>query len=231
LRIIDLNDKWYFAKVNNLAYVLEEISEAESVTLPHSWNAEDGRGNGNEVFKGKCWYQRRLNISAIDLNKYIYLETGAAGNVSEVYINGQLSGSSKCGYAMYRVSLNTFLKAGDNLISIMIDNSQHEDVYPLMADFTFYGGLYREVKLIIADAFHFDLLDNGRDGIYLTQKYIGEKTFEVNIKGSVINEFSCVNEGKLNFYLCNKDEQIVFSKNINIEVSNKYEFNLTEEIS
>jgi beta-galactosidase len=231
LKIIDLNDKWLFTKENNPANVQEEISSGEAVTLPHCWNAEDGQGNGNGVFKGKCWYQRKLNISEKELSKYIYLEIGAAGNVSEVYINGQLAGGSKCGYAMYRVFLNSYLKAGNNLISIIVDNTQHDDVYPLMADFTFYGGLYREVKLIIEDTLHFDLLDNGRDGIYLTQKYISENTFELNIKGRVINELSCVNEGKLDFYLFDKEGKIVFNNTTDIEVSNKYEFNLTEKIS
>jgi beta-galactosidase len=231
LRIININDKWHFTKINNPAYALEKISEAEAVTLPHSWNAEDGQGNGNGLFKGQCWYQRKINIGEADLNKYIFLEIGAAGNVSEVYVNGQLAGSSKCGYAMYRVSLNTCLKAGDNLISIMVDNSSHDDVYPLMADFTFYGGLYREIRLIIAEALHFDLLDNGRDGIYLTQKFISENTFELNIKGTVINEYSCVNEGKIVFNLLDREEKIVFSKTINIEVSGKFEFSITEKIS
>lgn len=231
MRIIDLNDKWYFTKVNNPVYVLEEMSEAEVVTLPHSWNAEDGQGNGNGMFKGKCWYQRKLNISEEDFKKFIFLEIGAAGNVSEIYVNGQLAGSSKCGYAMYRVAINSFLKLGENLVSIMVDNSRHEDVYPLMADFTFYGGLYREVKLIIANALHFDLLDNGRDGIYLTQKYIDENIFELNIKGTVINEYSCVNEGKIEFNLLDREEKIVFSKTTNIEVSGKFEFSITEKIS
>jgi beta-galactosidase len=231
LRIIDLNENWFFTKENNSANVQEEIIAGEAVILPHCWNAEDGQGNGNGVFKGKCWYQRKLNISEKDLSKYIYLEIGAAGNVSEVYVNGQLAGGSKCGYAMYRVSLNPFSKAGDNLISIMVDNSQYEDVYPLMADFTFYGGLYREVKLIVAEALHFDLLDNGRDGIYLTQKYIGENAFELNIKGRVINEFLCINDGKLKICLQDNEEQIVFSKTTDIEVSNTCEFNLTEIIS
>lgn len=231
MRIADLNDKWLFTKENNPSNVQEEISAGETVTLPHCWNAEDGQGNGNGVFKGKCWYQRKLNISEKDLSKYIFLEIGAAGNVSEVYINGQLAGGSSCGYAMYRVSLNSYLKAGYNLISIMVDNTQHDDVYPLMADFTFYGGLYREVRLLTVDALHFDLLDNGRDGIYLTQKHIGENTFELNIKGRIVNELSSVNEGKLDFCLYDKEGQIVFNKTIDIEVSKELQFNLTETIS
>ena len=231
MKIIDLNDKWSFTKENNPANAQKEIKSAESVTLPHCWNAEDGQGKVNGLFKGQCWYQRKIDISEADLNKYIFLEIGAAGIVSEVYINGQLAGSCKCGYAMYRVSLNSFLKVGENLISIMVDNSQHEDVYPLMADFTFYGGLYREVKLIIAEELHFDLLDNGRDGIYLTQKYIDENTFELEIEGTVINENSCVNEGEIIFNLFDREEKIVFSKTINIKVSGKFEFSIKDKIS
>jgi len=156
--------------------------------LPHSWNAIDGQVGGKEFFRGQCWYQRKLNVSDEDLNKFLFLEIGAASNLSEVYVNGQLAGASKCGYAMYRVPLNSLIKSGENLISIMVDNSEHNDVYPLMADFTFYGGLYREVKLIITESLHFDLLDNSRDGIYLTQNNINENTFELKINGRVINE-------------------------------------------
>lgn len=230
MRIIDLNDKWYFTKENNQANAQEEIHGAEHITLPHCWNAVDGQIGGKGFFRGQCWYQRKLNLSNEDLNKFIFLEIGAAGIVSQVYINGKLAGDSKCGYAMNRVSLNSFLKSGENLISIMVDNSEHGDVYPLMADFTFYGGLYRGVKLIIAEPHHFDLLDNSREGIYLTQKHISEKTFELKIVGTVISELWSESEGKINFTLFDKEEKIVFSKTINIQLSKKLEFTLTEKI-
>ncbi len=231
MKIINFNNDWVFSKENKSKYRDEEITGGESITLPHSWNAEDGQGNGEGLFKGECWYQRNLNLDSEDLKKYIFLEIGAAGNVSEVYINGKVAGSSKCGYAMYRVSLTPFLKEGDNLISILVDNSQHEDVYPLMADFTFYGGLYRDVKLIFGDALHFDLLDNGRDGVYLTQRHLDKKTFELNIKGRIINEFSSVSKGKLKLDLYNQENNKIFAKSISIEVCDKFEFNISEKIS
>jgi beta-galactosidase len=230
LKTIDLNDKWLFTKEYSQAYSQEEINLAEVVSLPHSWNSIDGQ-SGKGLFKGKCWYQRRVNISAEDLNKFIYLEIGAAAILSEVYINGQLAGSNKCGYAMYRVFMKSFLKAGENLISIMVDNSQQEDVYPLMADFSFYGGLYREVKLLIAEKVHFDLLDNSRDGIYLTQKCIETNKFELNVKASIINELSEINKGLLSIELFDKENKVVFNQHTHTEVSKMLTVNLKTEIS
>lgn len=230
MKIIDINEKWFFTKENDPTNTINELKNAELVTLPHCWNSEDGQGKGNEVFKGKCWYQKKYNVSEEDFKKFIFLEVGAAGNVSEVYINGQLAGGSKCGYSMYRVSLNNFIKLGENIISIMVDNNQYDDVYPLMADFTFYGGLYRYVNIIVTDSIHFDLLDNGKDGIYLTQKYIDKNNFELNIKGRVINENSLSNQVMMKFKLYDKEEKIIFNRVIDIEVYNKFEFNLTEKI-
>jgi beta-galactosidase len=230
LKTIDLNHKWLFTKESNQANAQEEINDAEAVSLPHSWNAIDGQ-SGKGLFKGKCWYQRKLNINEEDLNKFIYLEIGAAAILSEVYINGQLAGSSKCAYAMYRVFMKSFLKAGENLISIMVDNSLQEDVYPLMADFSFYGGLYREVKLLIAEDVHFDLMDNSRDGIYLTQKCIETNNFELNVKASIINELSEIKEGVLKLELFDKENKVVFNQDTHIEVSKTLTVDLKAEIS
>lgn len=231
MKIIDLNNNWKFTKINDFKNSTKELNEAEDVKLPHSWNAEDGQSGEGGFYRGKCWYQRKINISKEELKKYLFLEIGAASNVSEVYINGQLAGDSKCGFSMYRVALNSFIKLGDNLISIMVDNSKHEDVYPLMADFTFYGGLYREVKLIITEAVHFDLLDNSRDGLYLTQKSINKNTFELKINGRVVNESAKLENGQIKFTLCDMKQKIVLNKTIDIEVENDFEFELLEQIT
>ena len=231
MEILILNDKWKFTKINNKNIINEEMKDGEAVILPHTWNAEDGQNGGEPYFKGQCWYQRNLKVSDEELNKFLFLEIGAAGNVSEVYVNGQLAGSSKCGFSMYRIYLNSFIKSGENLISIMVDNNEYGDVYPLMADFTFYGGLYREIKLIIEESLHFDLMDNSRDGIYLTQKNISENIFELKINGTIVNELSQVEAGKINFTLFDREEKEVFNKTIDIEVNDKLAFDLVEEIS
>lgn len=167
MRIIDLNENWIFTPNHHSSYALEPIHEGESVALPHTWNDTDGQGEREEFFRGQCWYQHKLDISTELLAKRLYLEIGAAGNMGKVYINGQLAGESRCGYAMFRVPLHPYLKVGENLISVAVDNRHSLDVFPLMADFTFYGGLYREVKLLVMEDVHYDVEDLSRDGVYL----------------------------------------------------------------
>ncbi len=230
MKVIDFNDKWLFTKENRKNYIGKEVDKGDIVTLPHCFNALDGQ-SGEVMFKGECYYQKKINITNEELNKFIFLEIGAASLVSKVYVNGQLAGSSECGFSMFRVFLNSFLKCGENIISIIVDNSRHDDVYPLMADFSFYGGIYREVNLITTDALHFDLMDNSRDGIYLTQKSIGEDKFELKINGRIINEFNEAKAGKVEFKLLDKEEKIVFTKEIDIEVLKEVEFEVVEEIN
>lgn len=230
MKIIELNDKWLFTKEKDETFIKEEIYNAEIISLPHCFNAIDGQ-SGDGMYKGQCFYQRKLDINDEDLNKFIFLEIGAAGLISKVYINGQLAGENRCGFSMYRVFLSPFLKPRENLISIMVDNSHYEDVYPLMADFSFYGGLYREVSLIIQEALHFDLMDNGRDGIYLTQKNIGKNIFELNVKGRVVNELSEVKEGTIEFRLLDKEENTVFNKRVDVIVLRDSQFEFTEKIN
>jgi len=230
LKVRDLNDNWLFTKENSEEYIGKEIDKGEFVSLPHCFNAIDGQ-SGEGMFKGKCCYQKKLNINSEELNKFIFLEIGAASLISKVYVNGQLAGESKCGFSMFRVFLNSFLNLGENIISIVVDNSEQGDVYPLMADFSFYGGLYREVKLVFAEAIHFDLMDNSRDGIYLTQKNIGENIFELKINGKLVNELQEEKEGKVTFKLLDKEEKVVFNKAIDVKVLKKAEFMIIENIN
>ncbi|WP_271812573.1 glycoside hydrolase family 2 protein [Clostridium beijerinckii] len=230
MKTIALNDKWLFTKEDSQVYIEKEIDKGENVNLPHCFNAVDGQ-SGDGMFKGEVCYQRKLNITEEELKKFIFLEIGAASLVAKVYVNGELAGESKCGFSMFRVQLTSFLKCGENLISIIVDNSRHDDVYPLMADFSFYGGIYREVKLIVAETLHFDLLDNSRDGIYLTQKSIGEDKFELKINGRIINELTEAKAAKVEFKLLDKEDNIVFNKTIEVEVLKEARFELVEEIN
>ncbi|SDD04491.1 beta-galactosidase [Paenibacillus sp. UNCCL117] len=187
---IPLKDCWMFTKENRSSYASEAMEEGQPVALPHTWNDKDGQGGSEPYYRGACWYQTKLAFTAEDLEKHRYLEIGAAGNIGHVYVNGHLAGESRCGYAMFRVPLSPYLRAGDNLISIRVDNSYDNEVYPLLADFTFFGGLYREVKLLVMEDIHFDVMDKGRDGVYLTQHPCGGGDFQLDVHGCVVNESS-----------------------------------------
>lgn len=224
---IPFNDNWTFTKTNDPSYAHGRIPEGQSVTLPHTWNAAD---YSEKYFRGQCWYQKIWYLSPEDVTKRIYLEVGAAGNNGSVYINGNLVGESRCGYAMFRLALNPYVKAGENLISIMVDNSYHKDVFPLMGDFTFYGGLYREVKLLVMEDLHFDVVDNGRDGVYLTQTKNGPHTYELLVEGQVMNESSMPAEGTVHLRLNDQDGKTVLEAASELTIEDVTTFSIRNEI-
>ena len=164
--IYNLNEKWAFSK--DTAQVPEQLEEGwEQVTLPHTWNAQDGHDGGNDYFRGTCCYAKTLNKSELPQAERYYLEFLGANATANVYINGKHIARHDGGYSTWRVELTSELQE-ENLIAVTVDNSINEIVYPQMADFTFYGGLYRDVNLICVAASHFDLDYYGGPGIQVT---------------------------------------------------------------
>ncbi len=136
------------------------------VTLPHTWNAEDGQDGGNDYHRGTCWYVRNLPMPEIPAGGEAWLEFMGAAHTAEVYLNGRRIARHEGGYSAFRVQL-TGLEA-HNELAVSLDNADNDHVYPQKADFTFYGGLYREVNLIIVPAEHFELGYCATPGIKVT---------------------------------------------------------------
>ena len=167
MRIITkFNDNWSFFKGGREV----ENPEISTVVLPHTWNAVDGQDGGNDYYRGECTY--RKVIPALEGGKLHYLEIRGANSSATVYLNGDKIASHDGGYSTWRVNMTDYLK-GDDLLEIVVDNSPNEEVYPQMADFTFYGGLYRDVYIVSVDKVHFDLDYYGGPGITVTPKVVG----------------------------------------------------------
>ena len=128
--IIDFNKGWKFTK--------EGVSAA--VDLPHTWNASDGQ-NRPDYYRGKCSYEKELPV----LEGESFIEINGANSVAEVYVGNKKIAEHRGGYSMFRVNVTPYY---GSVIRIDVDNSDFVDVYPSTADFTFYGGLYRDVKII-----------------------------------------------------------------------------------
>ncbi len=225
------NENWIFKQADDPSFAAQPIQDGQHVTLPHSWNASDGQGESEAYYRGACWYQRLFQLESEHMGKQIYLEIGAAGNKGEVYVNGHLAGESRCGYAMFRVALNRLLHEGENLISIRVDNGYDNEVLPLLADFTFYGGLYREVKLLLLDHLHFDVMDNGRDGVYVTQKRIGAGLFELTVEGQIINHRAARESGRVQLELRNQEGKTVCEIGADVTLEKNTAFKLVQEIA
>ena len=163
-KILCINDSWQFIK--NCADPMA-TEGAEAVNLPHSWNAVDGQDGGNDYFRGSCLYTKTIRKADLEAGEH-YLEIRGANSSADVYINGKALCHHDGGYSTWRVNLTNSLTQEENLLSIVVDNSPNEVVYPQMADFTFYGGLYRNVNLITVNETHFDLDYYGAPGIKIT---------------------------------------------------------------
>ena len=162
--ILNINSGWIFVK--DLAEVPASLPEGESVCLPHTWNAIDGQDGGNDYFRGTCCYAKMLNPSELPVGEKLYLEVGGANSSADVYVNGRHLAHHDGGYSTWRVELTAHIR-DENLLCILVDNAANEEVYPQTADFTFYGGLYRDVNLITVPDAHFDLETNGCPGIHV----------------------------------------------------------------
>jgi len=161
--IVNLNDRWAFAK--NTASVPIFLPENwDTVTLPHTWNAVDGQDGGADYFRGKCCYVRQLPQDLPQADKY-YLEIRGANSSAEVFLDGAHLASHDGGYSTWRVDVSANPRG---VLAIVVDNAPNDRVYPQVADFTFYGGLYRDVNLICVNNSHFDLDHFGGPGIKVT---------------------------------------------------------------
>ena len=164
--ILSLNPGWAFGKdVKTVPASLP--SDWESVSLPHTWNAIDGQDGGNDYFRGTCCYAKTIAKADLPEAGRYYLELNGAASSADVYLNGKHLAHHDGGFSTWRVDLTDGLEE-ENLLSVLVDNAANDRVYPQMADFTFYGGLYRNVNLICVPESHFDLDYFGTPGIKVT---------------------------------------------------------------
>ncbi len=141
------------------------------VALPHTWNAFDGQDGGNDYWRGIGTYSIELpNPTA---GKKQYIEFQGANHVATVYCNGRELGTHKGGFSTFRFDLTPAMKPEGNVLTVVVTNAK-SDVYPQNADFTFYGGLYRDVNFIEVAEAHFDLLKEGTDAVFVTPHVAGK---------------------------------------------------------
>lgn len=161
--IIRLNKGWHFTRADMFS-AGENIGE--TIDLPHTWNNIDGQDGGGDYWRGKGVYTKELKISKEAGRRY-YLEINGCGSSGDVYLNSKHLAHHDGGYSTFRVDLTDALNQ-ENRLCVAADNSKSSFVYPQEADFTFYGGIYRNVNLIAVPEQHFELVRNGTPGIRVT---------------------------------------------------------------
>ena len=171
-QIYNFNTKWGFSK---------EALEAPTtmperwnwVNIPHTWNNIDGQDGGNDLYRGTAFYAKELEKMDLPKADRYFLEIQGANSSAILYVNGKKLANHDGGYSTWRVDITDVLE-DKNLFVFELDNSANDRVYPQNADFTFYGGLYRNVNIIAVNESHFDLEYYGAPGIKVTPEVVGE---------------------------------------------------------
>lgn len=171
--VIDLNGGWRFS------YGAGFDRKMSDVTLPHSWN-----GGGGISYFGIGSYLKEITVpQEWAHNKRIYLRVGAASNTAVLLVNGRYAGEHRGGFSPFTIDITPYINFGvSNSILIMVDNASQTDVIPLSSDRSFYGGLYRGCRLIVTDADHISVLDDGTDGVRLAVRDINDSEAMVDAR-------------------------------------------------
>ncbi len=139
----------------------------QEVRVPHTWNALDGQDGGGDYVRGVGWYRRHFSAPAKLEGRRFYLQFDAANQVAQVWVNGQALGEHRGGYSTFRFDATEALRTGDNVLAVRVNNAHDDNIPPLRADYTFFGGLYRPVHFLDVSEVHVDLDDFGASGVYL----------------------------------------------------------------
>ena len=226
--VININKNWLFSKKEQpVPKTLPE--DWESVNLPHTWNGTDGQDGGNDYYRGKCCYVKLLKKADLGEKPVHYIQFDGVNSSAEVWWNGEKIGSHDGGYSAFRVRIPEI--SDENILTVYADNSPNDTVYPQVADFTFYGGIYRDVTVIGVDESHFDLEFYGSSGIMITPKVSGLSA-AVNITARVTNPQDC----SVRFVVTDADKKPVGEKSVDasdgktvIEIENAHLWNGTQD--
>lgn len=174
-----INKNWEFIKED---IGIHDITSAagEIIDLPHTWNAIDGQDGGNDYYRGITWYIKKFAKSELCDDGETWLEFNGVAMIADVYVNGNYLKRHEGGYSIFRVNITDVIQE-ENMIAVAVDNSYTNKVYPQKADFTFYGGIYRDVHLITVPKAHFAFGNCGGSGVKITPE-INKNNAEVMIE-------------------------------------------------
>lgn len=173
---VTINDNWQFR--------MPDEKQWHSINLPHTYN--DDAYRTSHYYQGKGLYRKAIGIPDEKDGKRYYLKFEGASKAADVTVNGTQVGSHNGGYTSFTMDITDYIKP-DNIIEITTDNSR-QDITPISADFTFWGGIYRDVWLVTTPEQHFNMNNMGSDGIFISTPVVNEKEGVIKIISEVTND-------------------------------------------
>ncbi len=174
-----INSGWEFR--------LEKDSISKTVNIPHTWNAKDAFKEDGNYFRGKGIYSKDIFIPENEENKAVFIHFEGSNQLTEVFINGKKAGKHIGGYTGFIFDISDFLVFGKlNKFRIEVDNSYNKDIPPLEADFNFYGGIYRDLELVITGKSHFKMEGQAAGNLLIKTPRISGERASINLEGELV---------------------------------------------
>lgn len=183
-----INDGWSFALYDGDASAKEfNSSDWQRVSIPHTWNAQDSDDEVKGFYRGNGWYRKLVNVEALVADQRVFITFEAANQEADVYVNGKHVGNHKGGYSAFTFDITDAVELGTNIVAVKVDNHANPDIAPLSADFTFFGGIYRDVYLVYTPQAMISPTHYSTSGVYLTTPEISDAKASVVAKTYLSN--------------------------------------------
>lgn len=223
--VITLNEGWSFKKgtfsSDPILFSQSANRGWQQVNIPHTWNNRDMMVDKNSYYTGEAYYKRTYTPEQSMSDKRTFLRFEGVGSVAEVYVNGTYAGNHKGAYSAFVVEVTKLLKYGEeNELLVKVDNSPRPDVIPINNTlFGVYGGIYRNVDLIVTDKINFAVNDYASPGVYISQENVSAKSANVDVKLKLDNKYKDDKAVKLVASIYEMDGKLKMTKDKNVVLS------------
>lgn len=199
-----LNDNWQFRFSHQV-----EKSTVARVDLPHTWNAQDALSGRTDYKRGLGHYERRLFVPADWKGQRLYLRFEGANSIADLFVNGRHAGQHRGGYGAFVFEITDFVNYGKaNTLRVSVNNAETLELMPLVGDFNFYGGLYRDVHLVRTGPTCISLLDHGSSGIRLVQDSVSRDYAAIRALVALSNGSDTATQAEVLLRLLDGDREV-----------------------
>lgn len=199
-----LNDNWQF----RFGHQVEKNTVAR-VDLPHTWNAQDALSGRTDYKRGLGHYERRLFVPADWKGQRLYLRFEGANSIADLFVNGRHAGQHRGGYGAFVFEITDFVNYGKaNTLRVSVNNAETLELMPLVGDFNFYGGLYRDVHLVRTGPTCISLLDHGSPGVRLVQDSVSRDYAAIRALVALSNGSDTATQAEVLLRLLDGDREV-----------------------
>ncbi len=217
-----INEDWKFYRDNNEQAYTENCNDSAwaSITLPHTWNKLDAIDEVKGYDRKVCWYRKSVYIAKENAKKHSYLFFEGVNQIADIYVNGQFVGQHQGGYTQFNFEITSLIKYdGKNTIAVKVDNRHNADIPPLSADFTFWGGIYRDVYLVHTHDLHFDNSRHASSGVFITTPEVSKDRAIVTIRSVISNELESSTKVNICYTIQDKFGEAVYASSKKISMA------------